>query len=286
MQRITLASIQPPVIEEKSSTANTQIIDAGFRYLEEGLQAGSSIVCLPEYFNVFGVSESQMLEQSENSADLLARTQGIAAAHKAYVILPLLLRQGECYRNRAHLIGPSGSIEGFYDKTHPTLGETEKLAVVAGQEIKVFDTDYGRVAIVICYDIYFPELFAKLTHLKPDIIFLPSLQRSDHEMASEAILKTRAMDTKSYLVRSSYGSPIDVPWKAGMMFGQSAVIHPDGTVLSNAGHYEGLALARINLPFEWRRQRCGGYPAMAVRDFLEEDRRPDLYGRLGEDLSG
>ncbi|MBT5877137.1 MAG: carbon-nitrogen hydrolase family protein [Candidatus Latescibacteria bacterium] len=277
MPRITIASVQPPVFAEKSSAINTQIIEAGFRYLEEGLQSGASIACLPEYFNVFGVSESHMLQQAEHSADLLTRTQEIAAAHRAYVILPLLLRQGERFRNRAHLIGPSGSIEGSYDKTHPTLGEIENLSVEAGQEIKVFDTEHGRIALVICYDIYFPELFAKLTDLKPDIIFLPSLQRSDHEMASEAILKTRAMDTKSYFVRSSYGCPIDVPWKAGMMFGQSAVIHPDGTVLSNAGHYEGLALARITIPFEWRRQRCGGYPAMGVRNFLAEDRRPDVY---------
>ena len=68
-------------------------------------------------------------------------------------------------------------------------------------------------------------------------------------MASEAILKTRAMDTKAYVVRSSYGCPADLPWKAGMMFGQSCIVHPDGAILGNAGHYEGLALAHTPVPF-------------------------------------
>ena len=85
-------------------------------------------------------------------------------------------------------------------------------------------------------------------------------------------------DTKAYIARASYGRSADQPWKAGLMFGQSAIVHPDGTVLANAGHYEGIALAHIEVPFAWQRQRCGGYPAEPVRRFLREDRRPDVYG--------
>ena len=91
------------------------------------------------------------------------------------------------------------------------------------------------------------------------------------------MLRTRAMDAKAYLIRSSYGRAADLPWKAGHMFGQSAIVHPDGTLLANAGHYEGFALAHVQAPFVWQRQRCGGYPAEAVREFLDEDRRPEAY---------
>ncbi len=263
--------------KEKSPERNDRVIEAGFGYLNEALEAGAAFACMPEYFNVFGVATEHMPEQAANWRTILVRAEAAALAHKAWVILPVLVPDGDKFRNRAYLIGPDGVSVDHYDKTHPTLGEVEGLAVEAGDQIKVFDTEVGRVSIVICYDVYFPELFAALTRQNPDIVFLPSLQRSDHEMASEAILKTRAMDTKAYFVRSSYGCPTDVPWKAGMMFGQSCVLHPDGTMLASAGHYEGVALARVAFPFEWRRQRCGGYPAMAVRDFLEQDSRPDLY---------
>ena len=282
MNRITIATIQPPVFAEKSSEHHTRIIEAGLGYLKEGLQAGAELCCLPEYFNVFGVAEPEMQALATNADDLLDRTQALAGQHGGYIILPVLMQEQGRFLNRAYLIGPDGAVAGYYDKTHPTLGEKERLAVTPGNEITVFETDHGRLAIVICYDIYFPELFATLTLHKPDVIFFPSLQRSDHEMASEAILKTRAMDTKAYVVRSSYGCPVDLPWKAGMMFGQSCIVHPDGTMLANAGHYEGLALVRTPIPFHWQRQRCGGYPDMGVRDFLQEDRRPDLYEDLGE----
>ena len=278
MNRITIATIQPPVFAEKSSEHNVHIVETGFRYLEESLEAGAAFCCLPEYFNVFGVAEGDMQALASNAGDLLAHTQALAGQHGAYIILPMLMQEQGRFLNRAYLIGPDGAVAGYYDKTHPTLGEKEQLGVTPGNEIAVFDTDHGRVALVICYDIYFPGLFAALTLHKPDIIFFPSLQRSDHEMASEAILKARAMDTKSYVVRSSYGCPLDLPWKAGMMFGQSCILHPDGTVLANAGHYEGLALAHTPVPFHWQRQRCGGYPAMDVRAFIQEDRRPEIYG--------
>lgn len=282
MNRITIATIQPPVFAEKSSAHNARMIETGFSYMNEALEAGAVFCCLPEYFNVFGVAEQDMQTLAANAEGLLKRVQILADRYSAYIILPLLMQEQGRFLNRAYLVGPKGTVAGYYDKTHPTLGEKEQLAVTSGHEISVFDTDYGRIAIVICYDIYFPELFAALTLRKPDVIFFPSLQRSDHEMASEAILKTRAMDTKAYVIRSSYGCPLDLPWKAGMMFGQSCIVHPDGTLLGNTGHYEGVALARTPVPFSWQRQRCGGYPAMSVRDFLAEDRRPDLYGDLGK----
>jgi len=281
MKRITIATIQPPVFNEKSTAANNLMIEAGFSCLDAALKAGALFCCLPEYFNVFGVADQHMQKQASNAGDLLDRVQQLAAQHQAYIILPVLMQNLDHFLNRAFLVGPAGTVMGYYDKTHPTLGEKDRLAVKPGNEIPLFETEHGRVAIVICYDIYFPELFAILALQKPDLIFFPSLQRSDHEMASEAILKTRAMDTKAYVVRSSYGCPADLPWKAGMMFGQSCIVHPDGAILGNAGHYEGLALAHTPVPFNWSRQRCGGYPAMDVSAFLEEDRRPDLYGDPG-----
>ena len=188
--------------------------------------------------------------------------------------------------NRLYVFSAQGETVATYDKVHLTLGEREVYSLVPGHEIKTFDTRYGRIAIVTCYDIYFPELFVALTRAEPDLIFFPSLQRSDHEMASEAMLRTRAMDTQAYIVRSSFGRESTAPWRKDMMFGQSCVVHPDGSILANAGHYEGVALAYIRVPFDWQRARCGGYPCQSVRAFLAEDRRPDLYNAPpGESLA-
>jgi len=277
MSWITVASIQPPFYDHKSLENNRGIVEAGFTFLEEALKKSTAFCCLPEFFNVFGIEQDEMPAESSNYKDILERTEKLAKRYESIIILPLLVPDEGKYFNRAYVIDSKGNVVGYYNKAHLTLGEREKLSVAAGNEIKIFDTEYGKIAVAICYDVYFPEFFTSLTQLKPDIIFFPSLQRSDHEMASEAILKTRAMDTQAYIVRSSFGRETNLPWKSGMVFGQSCIVHPDGTILANAGHYEGFAIAYIQVPFDWQRQRCEGYPSRSVRKFLNEDRKPDLY---------
>ncbi|MEE3258658.1 MAG: nitrilase-related carbon-nitrogen hydrolase [Candidatus Latescibacterota bacterium] len=277
MHRITIASIQPPCLDEASPESHVEMVETGFALLREALGKGTAFCCLPEYFNVFGANAAEYCALAANCAEFLERARALASEHRSYIVLPMIVPEGDAFYNRAYLIDPQGDIAGHYDKVHPTLGERELFGVSAGSAPIVFDTAYGRIAIPICYDIYFPEFFGALTRLKPDILFFPSLQRSDHETASEAMLRTRAMDAKAYVVRASYGRRADLPWKAGQMFGQSAIVHPDGTLLANAGHYEGIALAHVQLPFVWQRQRCGGYPAEPVRDFLDQDRRPEAY---------
>lgn len=284
MPRLTIASIQPPCLEEASTAAHGRMTETGFALLAEALGKNTAFCCLPEFFNVFGAPPQEYTRLAANHADFLERTRTLAARHASYIVLPMIVPQGDRFFNRAYLIGPQGEVCGHYDKVHPTLGEREQFGIEAGEVLAVFETPYGRVGLAVCYDIYFAEFFSALARLRPDVLFFPSLQRSDHEPASEAMLRVRAMDTKAYVVRSSYGCAADRPWKAGMMFGQSAVVHPDGTLLANAGHYEGIALAHVELPFVWQRQRCGGYGAEPVRDFLEEDRRPAAYGDGGSSV--
>ena len=277
MHRITIASIQPPCLDEASPQSHDEMVEAGFDLLREALGKDTAFCVLPEYFNVFGADAAHYCALAANCTEFLDRARALASAHHSYIILPMIVPQGDAFYNRAYLIDSQGEIAGHYDKVHPTLGEREQFGVRAGSAPTVFDTPYGRIAIPICYDIYFPEFFTALTRLNPDILFFPSLQRSDHETASEAMLRTRAMDAKAYIVRSSYGRRADQAWKAGQIFGQSAIVHPDGTLLASAGHYEGIALAHVQVPFVWQRQRCGGYPAESVRDFLDQDRRPEAY---------
>lgn len=276
-ERITIASIQPPFPQSKSSSENNQIIESGLAMTVEVIKKEVAFVCLPEYFNCYGVEACELPVTVKNWQSILDDLCRLAREYRSYIILPVIQPIEDAYRNRAYLINTQGEIAGFYDKTHITITEKQDMGIVAGDQVKTFDTEYGRVGIVICYDIYFPELFASLRRQRPDMIFFPSLQRSDHELANATLVQTRAMDTQAYIVRSSFGCPLDVPWTKDMMFGQSAVVHPDGTILANAGHYEGVALAHVTLPFTWQRTRCGGYGPMPVRDFLHEDGRPELY---------
>ena len=85
---------------------------------------------------------------------------------------------------------------------------------MGGSSIDVFETSHGCVAIPICYDIYFPELFAAVALREPDILFF--LAAALRPRTGEALLKARAMDTKAYIARASYGRSADQPWKRAL----------------------------------------------------------------------
>ena len=272
MRLTTLASIQPPCFREKGSDINDRILDRGFEYLEFALTRGASYCCLPEVFNVFGAEDRDKRAAAANWETVLDRVLSLSKRHEAFVVVPLLMEEDGRFYNRIYMAGPTGTVLGHYDKIHITRCETEEYDLQAGKEISVLDLGDVRVGTAICYDLYFPEFFSALVELEPDVVFIPSLQRSDHEPANQARMQTRAMDTMAYLVRSSFGCPADEAWKPGMMFGQSCIVHPDGTILANAGHYEGVALASVKLPFTWKRARCGGGRPEPVREFIGEDR--------------
>lgn len=61
------------------------------------------------------------------------------------------------------------------------------------------------------------------------------------------------------------------------------MVAPDGAVLADAGLYQGVAIAEVDLHTPWVRNRCSGAPPEPVRNFLREDRRPDLYGQIVEE---
>jgi len=278
MGRYLFAGIQPPFGRNAGEQANQEIIDRGLEWLECALRRGAALCCLPECFNVFGFAVKDMTAQCVNADSLIAKVGELARRYRGWVILPLIQQADGVYRNRAWLIDDYGNLVGFYDKTHITAAEKD-AGIIAGDTVALWQTPFGKMAAAICYDVYFSEWFAALTRQGADIIVLPSLQRGEHEPASEAMLRTRAMDAQAYLLRSSFGCPAGVVWQKHMMFGQSCIVHPDGTFLANAGHYEGLALTEVEVPFAWARGRCYGYPIQPVRDFLQEDRRGDLYSQ-------
>lgn len=82
------------------------------------------------------------------------------------------VRTPDGIQNVAHLFCPSGSVY-TQEKIHVTPNEREEYGIRPGDNIRVFDTGYARIAIVICYDIEFPELSRLLTLAGAEIVFVP-----------------------------------------------------------------------------------------------------------------
>lgn len=274
MRRVTVAAIQPPYPRPELGVTTARMIDKGLRLVEEAGGRGANAAVLPECFNTLGLSRDEALAAAADTSGICERAADIARRYGMLVVLPLIVKRGERCLNRTLILGRAGAEIGHYDKVHLTITERRDYGLTAGDAIPTFETEIGVVGIMVCYDVYFPEISRILGVKGAEILFFPTLQRSERREVCEMQVRLRAMDSFAHVVRSSYGAPT--------MPAPSCIVCPDGDIIADAGHGEGFVIATIDLDERWRRPRCHGEPAAVVRDFILEDRRPKLY----RDLTG
>ena len=273
-----IAALQPAA--PTSVEEHPAMMAAAWRLAAEATACGAELLVLPECFNAMGLGPEAVRREAHDAAVVVARGREHCIETGTWLLLPLIEQRGDLRYNTAHLIGPSGEIAFTYDKTHLTITERRDLGLTPGESVPVADTPLGRVGVMICYDVYFPEVARLLSLQGAEVILFPSLQRSDTPERCMLLNRARAIDSACCLVRAGYGLPAGEPYTPGKVYGGSCIIAPDGTILADAGLREGVAMAEVDLQTPWRRERCSGAAPEAVREFLREDRRPELYGAL------
>jgi len=111
---------------------------------------------------------------------LLCLFSELAATHRCWVALPTYRRDeaGEI-RNSIRLLDRRGQVVGAYDKNYPTIDEVE-AGVVPGDQSQVIETELGRVACVICFDLNFLDLCSEVARQQPDLILFCSMYHGGH----------------------------------------------------------------------------------------------------------
>ncbi len=150
--------------------------------------------------------------------------------------------------NTAVLVGPKGYV-GKYRKIH--LPGTERLYKFPGEDYRVFDTEIGRIGIMICFDKMFPEV-ARILRIKGAEIILcptawPALSKNEedsslhlYKMANEM----RAIENNVFIVDSNNVSD-ETP--DGFECGHSRILDPNGNTLITTGFEEGIAITNVDL---------------------------------------
>lgn len=276
---IKLAAVQPPAWSEGQGSRDVRTI--GLELFDQAAAERPDVICLPEYFNCVDCAPEAYAERCGAAArGLLESVASRARANRCYVVLPLVIDVDGGRFNRAHLLGRDGRLIGHFDKVHVTEVERTELGIKAGSGWPVFDTDFGRVGIMICYDGCFPESSRILALAGAKVIFWPSLQRSYSRNDLELQMRAHAYFNYSVIVRSSYGGPMSGGPEAHRMVGLSGVCGDDGELLANLDGRAGWVAAEVDVG----RERCGprtfGGQLGSLRKMRFEDRRPDAYARL------
>jgi len=157
---------------------------------------GVDIACLPEEFA--GTEAEPIPGPTTNTVAELAKQ------YNMYVICPIREQAGDKQYNTAVLIDRKGQVAGYYRKVFVFWGEGLNLST---EGVKVFETDFGRISILTCFDLNYPELWQKCDDLDVDIVFWPSAYGGGSPLNAMAILY------HYYIVPVGAGNIIDITGK-------------------------------------------------------------------------
>lgn len=159
-------------------TVADNIAKAG-RLIDQAAADQPDIICLPETFNKEGVTVTDVGEVAERvPGPTTEMAMERARRHSCNIICPLMERRDGTLYNSAVVIDRKGQIAGVYEKLHPVTTTMDFTAFEDGTrpglKPKVFDLDFGRIGILICFDIQWPCEWAALKDLGAEIVFWPS----------------------------------------------------------------------------------------------------------------
>ncbi len=201
--------------------------------MEETLPLRPDIICTPEVFpfvQLTGKVERPLKESAEErSGPVLDAFAAFARRNNCYVICSTYTKEaGRCY-NAAVLLDRQGRYAGEYRKTNPTDGELEIGVAPGPLEPPVFQTDFGRIGIQICYDVNWYENWTRLSKAGAEVVFWPSA------FGGGMMLNSLAWMNKYYVVTSTRS---EHPTK---------IVNPLGEDVVASGRASAWVCAPINL---------------------------------------
>jgi len=212
------------------------------------------LVLIPEAFSHFNAGESQLGRYAEEigSGDVQTVIAKLAAQHGVWVVAGTIpIKAGERYAAASLLFDDTGKQVARYDKIHlfdaavadNTKRYEESAYTVAGNNIVVVDTPFGRLGMAVCYDLRFPELFRVLRAHGAELISLPSaftkVTGAAHWLP---LLQARAIENQVYMLApNQWGKHND----GRETWGQSMIVDPWGEVI--AQQYEGVGIISAQL---------------------------------------
>ena len=226
--RVALAQMSPRL------GAVSENIAAAVSVIEEAARAKADIILFPELYFTGYQMESLGSTTCSLGKQYFERIDGVmaeaAGQYGIHIIAGMCSFEGDACFNAARLYSPQGICTGEYRKVFAFGKECEFFQ--SGQSLPVFQTSFGTIGILICYDIGFPETARKLSLAGAEILFVPSAWRIQDVRAWELNVPSRALENQCYTVGVNH---------AGIygdlhMFGHSMVCGPDGNVMLQLGY--------------------------------------------------
>ncbi len=243
--------------------------------LSELVHDGVDFAVFPECFltgYVVGSPDEASSIAIEFDSDPIRRMADHCRSIGIYAVVGFAGRRGKSLYNAAAMFSPDQEPK-FAIKTHlPCLGLDRFVA--PGDELALFETRFGRVGVLICYDMRMPEATRSLALRGADLVVLPTNWPRGAQVSAEHICIARAAENHIFFAACNRAGD-----EAGSHFiGRSKIIGPTGAVLAAAGESEEIVTAEIKLS-EARNKRVVNIPGEYELEIFGA-RRPELYGPI------
>jgi len=157
---------------------------------------------------------------------LTERIAKIAKKYEMYILPCFFEKENDKIYNTAVVIDRRGRIVGKYRKVH--LPPEEDWQVTPENDFPVFETDFGKIGFMICWDIMFPEVATILALKGADVLFNPTAGFGWTEILGEATAMTRANDNHVFIVISKHAVKLRP--------GRSMIVNRYGQIIADAGY--------------------------------------------------
>jgi predicted amidohydrolase len=285
-QSLTIASVQYPVEGNKTLEEILAKVEA---FTEEAVAKKVDVLVLPELLTLDAwpvqegaeetiESERKVVQEiaSKITPGYFAGIRQLAKKHHIAIMAgssPELDVESKKLFNVALLVQADGK-ELIQKKIHPTKWERD-IGIASGKEITIADTPWGKTAILVCYDVEFPDLSAVLVEKSPMLILVPSMTESEAGLKRVRwTSQARAIEHHAIVVVSG---TVGHPMPTWQLFGQSAILGPasetfamndvEGTI-----NTRGMIIQTIDLKaLTYSREQTHYHPAKDKREKTSGD---------------
>ena len=228
-------------------------LTAAGRLVDEAVAQGAQLVVLPEYFPIIGAADADRVRAREDIGrgpvqDWLAQT---AQRHGLWIFagsIPLTAGSPDKMKNSSLVFNPQGECVARYDKIHlfgfrkGDEAYDESAFIEPGDTPVAVDTPFGRIALSICYDLRFPELYRALGPV--DLILMPAAFTETTGRAHwEILLRARAIENQCYLLAVGQGGRHE---NGRLTHGNSMIVDPWGEILDRKLKGPGVVIADLD----------------------------------------
>jgi len=226
------------------------------RLVAEAAATGATLVTLPEYWPIMGMSDVDKvgLAEQPDSGPIQDCMAQAAREHAVWLIggtLPLVSPDPGKVLNTTLVYDPQGQRVSRYDKIHlfgfnkGAEAYDEARTIVPGASVMCFDAPFGRVGLAICYDLRFPELFRAMGECTLMVV-TAAFTHTTGLAHWEVLLRARAIENQCYVLASAQGGTHP---NGRRTFGHSMLIDPWGAVLAVLPEGEGVVSGAIDPAF-------------------------------------